>query len=108
MRKFNVKKKQIGIKVYLQNIFDYEVHLLVFKSSMMSALKLVFPAKPWENYHVLRIMFREIMEVVLNSLTVLCRGSTNSDFFSFCQFSCSVAMFVKEFMSCAETRHLSV
>ena len=85
----------------------------------MSALKLVFPAKPWENYHVSRIMFKEIMEVILNSLRILCRGSssssgfvcfgsTNDKFFSFCQFSRSAAMFVKECMSCADTRHLSV
>ena len=42
-------KKKIGIKVYLENMFDYEVHLLGFftfcKSSIISALKLVFPAK---------------------------------------------------------------
>ena len=47
----------------------------------MSALKLVFPAKPWENYHVSRIMFKEIMEVILNSLRILCRGSSSSSGF---------------------------
>ena len=38
--------------------------------------KLVFPAKPCENYRLSKIMFREIMEVILNLLRILCRGSS--------------------------------
>ena len=34
IRKFTAKKKQIGIKVYLENIFDHEVYLLGFVLSV--------------------------------------------------------------------------
>ena len=56
------------------------------------------------------------MDVFLNLLRSLCRGSSSSSsfacfgstntkflFFCFCQFSSPVAMFVKECMSCTET-----
>ena len=83
---------------------------------MMGTLNLVFPAKSWKNDHASRIMFKEIMEVILNWLSILRRSggssigfaNTNNKCFSFYQFCRSVAMFVKKRMIGADNRRLAL
>ena len=48
------------------------------------------------------------MEVLLAVVVLSASAAQIIGFSSFYQFSRSVAMFVKECMSCAKTRHLSV
>ena len=57
-----------------------------------------------ENYHVSRIMFRKIVEVILNFLRILCRGSSSSGFVCFGSTNNKFFSFLPIFSFCSNVR----